>query len=275
MRTLKNVDPATDRAEADGPLDRHRVVALSRGLRILRAFEEAAGPLSNHDLVAYTGLPKSTVSRLTRTLTIEGFLVQLARTAQYKLAPAVVGLARAYQDTSGIAEVARPHMQELASEIHGTVAVAARDGLDMVYLAIARNVSRIHVPQAAGSRVPVGRTAVWFAYLHSAPAAERDAIAAAIRSRTPRDAAGFDQELLRTRREIEAAEFCVCAGTWRPDVSGAGVSLVLPDRTVIAFNASGPSFWIKEERLYAEIGPRLVAMARSVRVDFSRRGRAP
>lgn len=272
MRTLKNVDLA--RSDAGGAADRHRIVALSRGLRILRAFEEAAGSLSNQDLVACTGLPKSTVSRLTRTLTAEGFLVQLARTARYELAPTVVGLARAYHYSTGIAEVARPHMQELASEIRGTVAVAARDGLDMVYLAIARNVSRVQVAQDPGSRIPLGSTAAGFAYLHAVADAERDGLVAALHEKAPRDHAKLEHELQRTRKEIATSGFCVCAGTWRPDVNGVGVALVLPDGTVTAFNVGGPSFWLKEDRLYGEIGARLVAMVRNVQAEFSRRGRA-
>jgi DNA-binding IclR family transcriptional regulator len=274
VRTLKNALSAAERAEGEGGKDRHRIVALARGLEILRAFGEASGPLSNQDLVACTGLPKSTVSRLTRTLTIEGFLLQLPRTAQYQLTPAVVGLARAYQHSTGLAEVARPHMQELAVEIHGTVAVAARDRLDMVYLAIARGVSRVHVPQDPGSRVPISTTATGLAYLHALPSAERDGLVAALQRRSPRDWPMLEQEIERTRQEIERHGFCVCAGTWRRDVNGVGVPLVLPDQTVVAFNVGGPPFWLKEDKMYEHVGPRLLAMARNVLADVSRRGGA-
>jgi DNA-binding IclR family transcriptional regulator len=274
MRTLKNAVPAGAGGDDEGARDRHRIVALSRGLEILRAFAEASGPLSNQDLVGCTGLPKSTVSRLTRTLTIEGFLLQLPRTAQYQLAPAIVSLARAYHHSTGLAEVARPHMQELADEIHGTVAVAARDRLEMVYLAIARRVSRIQVPQDPGSRVPIGTTATGLAYLNTLPAAERDALAAALVRQNARNAPMLEQEIERTRMELARNGFCVCAGTWRRDVNGVGVPIVLPDQTVVAFNVGGPPFWLKEEKLYQDVGPRLLAMARNVLADFSRRGGA-
>jgi DNA-binding IclR family transcriptional regulator len=257
--------------EAAGP-ERQRIVALSRGLRILSAFEQAAGPLSNQELVAFTGLPKSTVSRLTRTLTIEGFLIQLPRTAQFQLSPAMVGLARAYHHSTGVAELSRPHMEQLALEIRGTVAVAARDGFDMVYLSVARNVSRVDVPQSAGSRVPVPTTASGLAYLHALPSQrDREALLASLRARSPHDAPKLEHDVERTGREIERHGFCVCAGTWRADMNGVGAALVLPEQTVIAFTVGGPTFWFKEDWLYREVGPRLFAMVRNVEADISRR----
>gem|GEM_PF-3782131 len=120
----------------DEEKDRQLIGSLSRGLEILRAFEASRGPLTNQDLVACTDLPKSTISRITRTLTIEGMLSYLPAEGAYRLAPVVLGLARAFHDSTGIAEIARSHMQELADAIRGTVALASRDRLDMVYMAI-------------------------------------------------------------------------------------------------------------------------------------------
>ncbi len=259
-------------APGGGAKDRHLIVALSRGLDLLRAFIEASGPMSNQDLVAYTGLPKSTVSRLTRTLTLDGFLVHLPRAGLYRLAPALLSLARSYLNSTGIAEIARPHMQELAVQIKGTVAVAARDRLDMVYLALARGVSRIQVPQDPGYRVPISTTATGMAYLHALPASERDALVAQLRHQNARDWPLLEREIARTGEELARNGFCVCTGTWRRDVNGVGVPLALPDQTVVAFNVGGPPFWLKEEKLYQDVGPRLLAMVRNISAEITRRG---
>ena len=50
--------------------DRKFVVALARGLEVLRAFTPSEGLLGNQEIAARTGLPKATVSRLTYTLTM-------------------------------------------------------------------------------------------------------------------------------------------------------------------------------------------------------------
>lgn len=255
----------------DDEKDRQLIGSLSRGLEILRAFEESRGPLTNQDLVACTDLPKSTISRITRTLTIEGFLTYLPAAGAYRLSPAVLGLARGFHDSTGIADIARSHMQELADAIRGTVALAARDRLDMVYLSICRGISNVRVPQAPGTRIPIGSSAIGNAYYHGVGQAEHDMLTEMIKRKAQRNWPLVEQELERTGREMAEHGFCVSAGTWNRDINGVGVALTLPDQTVVAFNVGGPAFWLKEEKLYHDIGPRLLAMSRNVLADLTRK----
>ena len=70
--------------------DRSFVVALSRGLDVLRAFQPNDGLLGNQEIAARTNLPKPTVSRLTYTLTRLGYLTPVPRFEKYQLAPAAM-----------------------------------------------------------------------------------------------------------------------------------------------------------------------------------------
>ena len=54
--------------------DRHFVTALARGLQLLRCFRPGEEPLGNQQLAERCGLPKSTATRLTYTLTRLGYL---------------------------------------------------------------------------------------------------------------------------------------------------------------------------------------------------------
>ena len=54
--------------------DRRFATTLSRGLSVLRAFRPSDDGLGNAEIAARTGLPKSTVSRLTYTLQALGYL---------------------------------------------------------------------------------------------------------------------------------------------------------------------------------------------------------
>jgi len=56
------------------PSKPYRATSLERGLAVLKALGTAGRPLRNRDVVASTGLPKSTVSRLTNTLEAMGYL---------------------------------------------------------------------------------------------------------------------------------------------------------------------------------------------------------
>lgn len=273
MSTRKSPLAAFVKAQ-DDEKDRHMIGALSRGLDILRAFDRASGPLTNQDLVACTGLPKSTVSRLTRTLTIEGFLVHLPKLGAYRLSVVVLGLALAFHDSTGIAAIAKPHMQELADAIRGTVGMGTRDGVDIMYMQVCHGVKNVRVPQVPGTRVPIATTSLGNSYFHAVSGEERQALVELMQRRSPREWPMVEAELDRTGREIEERGFCVCIGTWTRDISAVGLGLRLPDQTVVSFNVGGPSFWLKESTLYEEIGPRLVAMARNVLADVARRGGA-
>jgi DNA-binding IclR family transcriptional regulator len=77
------------RAKKKAATDRKFVVALSRGLDVLRAFHPRDGLLGNQEIAARTRLPKPTVSRLTYTLTKLGYLAQVSRFDKYQLAPAM------------------------------------------------------------------------------------------------------------------------------------------------------------------------------------------
>ena len=72
--------------------DRSFVVALSRGLDVLRAFQPNDGLLGNQEIAARTKLPKPTISRLTYTLTKLGYLTPVPRFEKYQLAPAALAL---------------------------------------------------------------------------------------------------------------------------------------------------------------------------------------
>ena len=69
--------------------DRHFVTALARGLDVLASFRSFETRLGNAELAQRCGLPKSTVSRLTHTLTELGYLRLDPEQAKYQLGAAV------------------------------------------------------------------------------------------------------------------------------------------------------------------------------------------
>ena len=65
---------------------------LARGLSVLRAFRVTDDGLSNAEIAQRTGLPKSTVSRLTFTLGQLGYLVQSPRDDRFRPGPTLVAV---------------------------------------------------------------------------------------------------------------------------------------------------------------------------------------
>lgn len=245
--------------------DRSFVVALSRGLDVLRAFRPNDGLLGNQELAARTNLPKPTISRLTYTLTKLGYLTQVPRFEKYQLAPAAMALGYAALANMGVRHVSDPFRDQLMRETGGAVAVGARDRLSMIYFGQSRSELTVGVLLDVGSRVPIATSAMGRAYLWALPDDERAALMLAIKehvgTRWPKIREGIE----RSGEMIAKHGFSVSTGEWHSDIHAAGVALQLNDGTgPYAFNCGAPAFRFSEDRLLNDIGPRLVAMVRTI-----------
>jgi DNA-binding IclR family transcriptional regulator len=245
--------------------DRRFVVALSRGLDVLRAFRPNDGLLGNQEIAARTNLPKPTVSRLTYTLTKLGYLTPVPRFEKYQLAPSAMALGYAALANLGVRHLSEPFREALMRETGGAVAVGARDRHSMIYFGQSRNGLTLNVQLDVGSRVPIATSAMGRAYVWALPDDERAALFRDLRehygSRWPKLREGIE----RSGEIVAKHGFAISAGEWQDDVHAVGVALKLNDGTgPYAFNCGAPAFRFTEDRLLNDIGPRLVAMVRNI-----------
>src|SRR6201985_3145463 len=113
--------------------DRSFVVALSRGLDVLRAFHPNDGLLGNQEIAARTNLPKPTVSRLTYTLTKLGYLTPVPRFEKYQLAPSAMALGDGALAHLGVRHLSATFRDEVMRETDGAVAIGGRGRPSKVY----------------------------------------------------------------------------------------------------------------------------------------------
>src|SRR5947199_8139424 len=149
--------------------DRSCVVALSRGLDVLRAFRPNYWLLGNQEIAARTKLPKPTVSRLTYTLTKLGYLTPVPRFEKYQLAPSAMALGYAALANLGVRHLSEPYREELMRQTGGAVAVCGRDRQSMIYSGQHRYGLTLGVQLDVGSRIPIATTAMGRAYLWGRP----------------------------------------------------------------------------------------------------------
>jgi DNA-binding IclR family transcriptional regulator len=249
-----------DSARPEGArTSRQFVTALARGLEVMDAFVPDGRPLGNQEIAARTGLPKPTVSRIAYTLTELGYLAHEPGGEKYRLGPRVLGFAQAFGAGTRVPDIAGPPMQALADATRGTVALGQADGAEMVYLALRRSVSRIMLRQDVGSRIPIARTAMGMAYLHTLPDTLRADAVARIEARLGERCPAFRQMLARTGREMQERGYCVVEGTWEREINGAATAIRLDDgQGVLALNIGGPAFWLTAQELYGPAGLRLM-----------------
>lgn len=263
--TDNNVDTA-ERPDSD----RQFVTALHRGLEILRAFRpnDKAG-LGNSELAERTGLPNSTVSRLTFTLLKSGYLVYDEGTGRYRMGVPVLSLGYACLAGMQVRNTAQVYMQELADKAGDGVLVAlgGRDDMAMTYIAAARSQGVISLQLSVGSRISLARSAIGQAYIAGTTESERADIIDRIQMRYEPDRVSEIMDKLDAAREQVAARGFYCMiGDWQRDVNAVAVPYrsQQPDTPMLAFNLGGYSFALPKERLEDDLGPRLVELVNMV-----------
>ena len=144
--------------------------SLIRGIEILRCFKPGTDLLGNGEISERTGLPPSTISRLTQTLVLSGFLEHDRQHSAYRLAPTVLSLGHAYKTGSHEIKIAEPLMRKASEKYKLNVGLAVADRLEMVYLETIRYTKNIALRNVvAGQRVPIERTSLgraWIAHLN-------------------------------------------------------------------------------------------------------------
>jgi len=162
--------------------DRKFVVALARGLEVLSCFHAGDYFLGNNQIAERTGLAKSTVSRLTYTLTEVGYLRFDPSLNKYRLGTAVLSLSYSLLGQMDVRRIARPLMQALAEHTQAAVNLGVRDRLSMVYIDTYRNASTYAVQLDVGSQIALATSSMGRAYLAALPEAERLAVMEEIRA---------------------------------------------------------------------------------------------
>jgi DNA-binding IclR family transcriptional regulator len=125
------------------------VIAVTRALRILEAFGVQEGQLNLAELSRRSGLHKSTVLRLARTLAADHYLVQ-KDDGTWRLGRAVAWLGACYQATFSVRELIEPALRELALLSEESASFYVREG------DIRTCLLRVEGPQAIRHHVRIG-----------------------------------------------------------------------------------------------------------------------
>ena len=246
------------------------ILALSRGLALLRRVASSDGPVSNGELAEMTGIPKPTVSRITATLVGAGFLFQLPDSERFVLTASVLELSNGFLRNFDIRARARPFLIELAERTSLSVHLAARDRLDMVVIEAIRPRSAILVSRLeVGSRVDLARTAVGRAYVAALSDTERATLMAGLQAASGDDWPHIHARLAQSLDETRTLGFAIATGEWYAELNAIAAGFVGPSGERYAVNCGGaahlcPRDWLIEraapvlkeciERIVREIG---------------------
>jgi DNA-binding IclR family transcriptional regulator len=253
-------------AEAAGGEDRDFIQVVARAIDVLRCFDGAHVTLGNQEIAARTGLPKSTVSRLTYTLTRIGHLAYVARDQKYRPGDGAIALSSAMLRGLEHRTLIRSWMQELAARVPGTWGMTIRDRFDMVYLDYARAANALALQATTGSRVPLALTASGRAYVAAQPARAREALLRALERQAPQDARRLRAWLAANLGFFRRHGYVISCGDWNRHINGIARPIFSAAHgTTLVFVVGALAAEYPKERLRRDVAPLLIALGERVR----------
>jgi DNA-binding IclR family transcriptional regulator len=259
------LDAVLKRTKADGEIDRQFASTLGRGLTVLRCFTPTQPILGNKEISQRTGLPKPTVSRMTYTLTVLGYLRHLPRIGKYEVGSAILSLGYPLLANINARHVARLEMNVLAEYARGCVSLGMRERINMVYIETARSKEVLDFKPDIGQTFPIMMSAMGHAYLAGLEPSERVSVINQIRVKTPDVWARHRSKIESSFEDFRVRGFCLHHG----DFSRHFHTVAVPTRRrcesdPMVFNCAVPVHAVQRGQLEADLGPRLVAMVRFV-----------
>ncbi|MCW5322670.1 IclR family transcriptional regulator [Verminephrobacter aporrectodeae subsp. tuberculatae] len=242
---------------------------LQHGLQVLHCFTVSDPALGNKELSERTGLSKATISRLTYTLAARGLLVFDAHLRRYRLGSTALTIGYPLMASLRIRQIARARMKQLAEEVGGSVSLGMRERTRMVYIETSRGHDLSAWRPDIGATVPMLPTAMGRAWLAHTPQRLRDVVLEQIEASEPGQRQRFEAALAQAQTDLKRKGFCISRGAWRSDVQAVGVPIRIPqDGETLVLNCGVLTVRLGPRQLEQCIGPRLVAMARSVEADL-------
>src|SRR5437870_8866648 len=241
------------------------IQVVSRAFDDLRCFEDHEARLGNLEISSRCGLPRSTVSRLTHTLTRMGQLVYLPRDQKYRIGPSAVAMSTSMMKGLQLRNLIRLRLQDVADQLPGTVGFVIPDRFHLVYLEFARAANALGLHEGTGSRISMTSTAAGFAYTAALDTEIGDALIAEMEREIPGNSGLLKSRIEDNRRHLREHGYVVGCGTWSPHINGCAVPVWSPQyQTFVVATIGLLAAMFDETRLHQEVAPRLLELSGSI-----------
>lgn len=241
------------------------IQVVSRAFDVLRCFESHDARLGNLEISNRCGLPRSTVSRLTHTLTRLGQLVYLPRDQKYRVGPSAVAMSTSMLRGVQLRNLIRLRLQDVAEQLPGTVGFVVPDRFHLVYLVVGRAANALGLNSTVGSRIAMASTAAGHAYTAALDVDVGDAFLAEMEREIPDGAKLLRPRLENNRRFLREHGYVAACGLWSPHINGLAVPLWSPQyQTFVVVTIGLLSAMFDEKRLHKEVAPRILDLSAAI-----------
>ena len=241
------------------------IQVVSRAFDVLRCFEGHEARLGNLEISNRCGLPRSTVSRLTHTLTRMGQLVYLPRDQKYRIGPSAVAMSTSMMRGLQLRNLIRQRLQDVADQLPGTVGFVIPDRFHLVYLEFGRAANALGLHETTGSRISMASTAAGHAYTGALDVDVGDALLLEMEREDPEAAKLLRPRLEDNRRFLREHGYVVACGLWSPHINGLAVPLWSPQyQTYVVITIGLLSAMYDENRLHQEVARPMLELGQAI-----------
>jgi IclR family transcriptional regulator, pca regulon regulatory protein len=247
------------------------VQSLDRGLAVIRCFSSEHPSLTLSEVAERTGLTRAAARRFLLTLQELGYVGSSGR--QFSLRPRVLALGYAYLSSFSVAQIAQPHLEDLAEKLHESCSVSVLDGDDLVYVARASANRIMTIALTVGTRLPPYPTSMGRVLLADLPEPELDAYLrrAALRKLTEHTVTS-ETEFRAILAEVRGRGWAAVDQELEAGVRSIAVAIRDGSRKVVAaINASAHAARVPMRTLEKEFLPRIQEAARQIDSELAAR----
>jgi len=156
-------------------------------------------------------------------------------------------------------------MSELAESIQGSVSMGVLDRLSITYVETSRHRSIFNTRMSdIGLSVSLAGSAIGRAYICGLSPESRTLLLNTLSVQKPEEWEQHKDAVRKSQDDYRKYGFCMAAGDILPDVYGVGVPFTGRRGELVVFNCVIHSYQCKPGTLEHDIGPRLLALAKSL-----------
>jgi IclR family transcriptional regulator, pca regulon regulatory protein len=266
-----DADLAEHAAAGSGGRRTDFVQSLDRGLAVIRCFSSEHPSLTLSEVAERTGLTRAAARRFLLTLQELGYVGSSGR--QFSLRPRVLALGYAYLSSFSVAQIAQPHLEDLAEELHESCSVSVLDGDDIVYVARASANRIMTIALTVGTRLPPYPTSMGRVLLAWLPEEEIDAHLGRMSPRKLTEQTVTDpDELRQILAKVRAQGWAAVDQELEAGVRSVAVPIRdSSGKVVAAINASAHAARVPMRTLEKQFLPRLLDAARQIDAELATR----
>ncbi|MBD9402214.1 MULTISPECIES: IclR family transcriptional regulator [unclassified Comamonas] len=253
----------------DLALDRQFAMTLARGLEVLRAFTATNPVLSNREIADRTGLPKPTVSRLSYTLGLLGYISKDADTQKYRLASGVLALGHPLLASMKTRQLAKPLMAHIARQTGCTVNLGLRDRTDIVYVDSVRADGRNEYLPDIGSTYPLLVSSMGHVLIHGLARTQKVALLNYLKVQDSELFSQYSKGLEEDEKRFNEQGYCLSSGAWDRELYAIAVPLKgAPGEPPLSMNGTLYAHRNARHKLVSEVLPLLKQTAYEIETSY-------